>query len=269
VKQDPLNVRLRSFTHARVGLGRVGMAQPVKAFLDFQLGFARAKDAIYERFDLDAMEKALEPFSTTRVESDVRDRSEYLRRPDLGRRLSERSMERLGAVEEQQIDLLIVVADGLAPAAAAYAPELIHRYHAALPGLRIGPIILASNARVALGDHVAGKLGACAVMVMIGERPGLSVSNSLGLYLTWNPGPGTTDSQRNCVSNIHANGLQIDVAVHKSAWLIREAFARRLTGFQLKEEAGLPPPRLTVQANLAPPQGETEAKDAPDSGSHP
>jgi ethanolamine ammonia-lyase small subunit len=257
VKQDPLNDRLRSFTHARVGLGRAGMAQPVKAFLDFQLGFARAKDAIYEPFDRDAIEKALDPFATIRVESAARDRSEYLRRPDLGRRLSERSMEQLAAVEEKEIDLLIVVADGLAPAAAAaYAPDLIHRYHAALPGLRIGPIILASNARVALGDHVAGQLGARAVIVMIGERPGLSVSNSLGLYLTWNPGPGTTDSQRNCISNIHANGLQIEVAIHKSAWLIREAFARRLTGFQLKEEAGLPPPGLTVQTNLAPPQDE-------------
>ncbi|QCG92784.1 ethanolamine ammonia-lyase subunit EutC [Azospirillum sp. TSA2s] len=232
--KDPW-ARFRSATRARIALGRSGDALPTKALLEFQLAHARARDAVHSAVDFDRLAADLSPLETIRVHSAAPDRPTYLRRPDLGRRLDPASAAPMTAGEW---DLLFVIADGLSAAAVQVnAAPLVHACVARLGHLRIGPVVLAEQARVALGDEVAAAMGARLVALLVGERPGLSAAESLGVYLTWDPKPGRADSERNCISNIHADGLSIQTAADKLCWLATEAARLKLTGVALKEDA--------------------------------
>lgn len=237
--------RFRSSTRARIGLGRAGDGLPTTALLDFQLAHARARDAVHSAVDFDRLATDLSPLPTLRVHSAAPDRPSYLRRPDLGRKLDAASAQRLSADPVAGgWDILFVIADGLSAAAVQVnAAPLVHACHDRLSGWRIGPVVLAEQARVALGDDVATRLGARLVALLVGERPGLSAAESLGVYLTWDAKPGRADSERNCISNIHADGLSIGTAADKLCWLATEAARLKLTGVGLKEDApSLPGP---------------------------
>jgi ethanolamine ammonia-lyase small subunit len=227
---------LRQATRARIGLGRAGDAVPTQALLEFQLAHAQARDAVHAPLDLDALEQALAPRPIPRLQSAAPDRTTYLRRPDLGRRLTSESRERLrGLAKAASPDLVFVVADGLsARAVMRHAAGVLSACFERLPEQADAPVVVVEQARVAIGDQIGEILGAKLCLVLIGERPGLSVADSLGLYLTWAPRPGVQDSARNCISNIHADGLSPAQAADQVAWLIREATRRGLTGIDLK-----------------------------------
>lgn len=232
---------MRAFTQARIGLGRSGTALPTKALLAFDLAAARARDAVHTPFDPATIAKQAAGLDCLPVESRAPDRAVYLRRPDLGRRLSASSAEllteRAGGTGP---DLVFVIADGLSAAAAgSHAIPVVRACLSGLRDLTIGPLVVARQARVALADEVGEIMAARLVVILLGERPGLAVANSLGLYLTWAPRIGTPDSQRNCLSNIHAAGLAPETAAHIATWLIREAFRLRLSGIRLKEDASV------------------------------
>lgn len=223
-----MNLALRRFTEARVGLGRVGQAQPIAAHLAFQAAHAQARDAVWSELDVPALQEALP--GAIAVRSRARDRREYLLRPDLGRALAECALPAAPGA------LVFVVADGLcATGVQAQAAALIA---AARPLLRmpLGPVVIAEQARVALGDAVGEAMGAAAVAVLIGERPGLSAQDSLGIYLTWAPRIGRSDAERNCISNVRPGGMSAGDAAAKLAWLLQAAQGLGATGVALKDD---------------------------------
>ncbi len=217
---------LRRFTPARVGLGRVGNALPTAAHLAFQAAHAAARDAVHAELDIAALQADL-PRPALVVHSAAADRRTYLVRPDLGRRLAG-----VPKIPPQPCSLAIVICDGLsAVAVQRHAASVVAALNEA------GPIVIAIQGRVAIGDDIAACLQADAVLVLIGERPGLSTPDSLGAYLTWKPRIGHTDAERNCVSNIRPEGLSPAAAAHKLRWLIAQMRARQLTGIALKDDA--------------------------------
>lgn len=229
---------LRAATPARIGLGRSGAGLPTSAHLDFQLAHARARDAVHAKLDAariidDITAAGLEPLS---LYSAAGDRATYLRRPDLGRRLAAESRGHLTARPPVPVDILFVIGDGLsATAVNAHAVPLLLATMARLadPRLRIGPVAVVQGARVAIADEIGGILGAEIAAILIGERPGLSAADSLGVYLTWQPAPGTVDAQRNCISNIRPEGLPIPQAAVQLADLLAAARRLRMTGVEL------------------------------------
>ncbi len=237
---------LRALTPARIALGRAGTSLTTRAHLEFQLAHARARDAVHDALDLPSIARSLGDagFDTLIVHSAAPDRVRYLQRPDLGRRLTTASRAALaeapGTVRDA--DLIIVVADGLSARAAAHAAPLASALVPSLvqEGVRVGPIVVAGQARVALGDEIGAGLGARSVLVLIGERPGLSAPDSLGAYFTWDPRPGRTDAERNCVSNIRPGGLAFDAAAGRLRFLVLAARRRRLSGVGLKDDTSLP-----------------------------
>ena len=239
---------LRDLTPARVALGRAGASMPTKALLEFTLDHARARDAVHAAFEVPALIAGLGSLGVPALEvsSQARDRKDYLRRPDLGRLLDPASRDLLAKHAGSPSRLVIVIGDGLSPAAVdAHAIELVRNLvpRLAADGIEIGVAVVASGARVALGDEIGAILGARMVVMLIGERPGLSAPDSLGAYLTFAPKPGLTDAERNCVSNIHGSGLGYDDAAFRIAWLVREGLAGEITGVALKDESGGPTPR--------------------------
>jgi ethanolamine ammonia-lyase small subunit len=242
---------LRNLTPARVGLGRSGASLPTEALLEFTLDHARARDAVHAAFDVAAMMQGVGDLGleASEVASRVHDRKEYLRRPDLGRMLDPASQQSLASRAGRSCQLAVVIGDGLSPAAVnAHAVEVIRHLvpRLAVDGIEIGHAVVASGARVALGDEIGAILGARMIVMLIGERPGLSASDSLGAYLTFEPQIGLTDEKRNCVSNIHRAGLGYDEAAFRIAWLVREGLARGLSGVALKDEsAAQAPGRIT------------------------
>jgi ethanolamine ammonia-lyase small subunit len=247
---------LRALTPARVALGRAGVSLPTQALLAFTLDHARARDAVHAAFDTSAVIAGLGELglSGLLVASQAGDRKTYLRRPDLGRRLDQAS-QRLLAGAGKAGHLALVIGDGLSPTAVhAHAIELLRRLVPLLAadGLAIGHVAVATGARVALGDEIGELLGARMMVVLLGERPGLSAPDSLGAYLTIAPRIGLSDADRNCVSNIHCAGLGYDEAAFKIAWLVREALARGTTGVALKDESSDRTPRRIGAASAAP-----------------
>lgn len=225
-------VDLKSFTPARVALGRTGHSLPTRELLRFQLDHARARDAVYEELDPTSI-----PYDPVILHSRAPDRATYLRRPDLGRRLSGPSRALL---ESGDYDAAIVVADGLsAKAVHHHAAGLLAELLPRLAEWRLAPIAVVLQGRVAVGDEVGEALGAKMVAVLIGERPGLSSPDSLGVYLTWGPRIGRTDAERNCISNIRTEGLSYAAAAGTLEFLMRESRARKLSGVALKEDARL------------------------------
>ncbi len=244
--KDPWDY-LAGLTPARVALGRAGSGLPTRELLRFELAHARARDAVGEALDATSLRAELiaAGLPVLHVASRAADRRTYLQRPDLGRRLDETSARQLAAAGAQELagadrtDLALVIADGLsALAVLRHAAPTIMALLPLLEGLRIAPLVLATQGRVALADEVGALLGARLALILLGERPGLSSPDSLGAYLTFAPRVGCLDAQRNCVSNIRTQGLPPDLAARKLAWLIREALRRELTGVGLTDESG-------------------------------
>ncbi|MCD7443542.1 ethanolamine ammonia-lyase subunit EutC [Streptomyces lincolnensis] len=233
---------LRRHTQARIGLGRAGAALPTRHRLELQAAHAAARDAVHAPFAPDTVAAALTGTPTVRVRSAAPDRLTYLQRPDLGRRLHpiDRSHLPLG-----EWDVVFVIADGLSSRAVhEHAAAMVHATAARLADTwRIAPVVLAEQARVALGDDIAHAMGATAVVVLVGERPGMSAADSLGAYLTHDPHPGvTTDADRNCLSNIRPPlGLTYETAATKLATLLDRARELGRSGVELKDDTGALP----------------------------
>ena len=236
---------LNQFTDARIALGRSGASLPTAEVLKFGLAHAQARDAIHQPFDSEtlAAQLAAVDLETVTVHSQAADRHIYLNRPDLGRRLDEPSREMLVSRRQAPHDVLLVIGDGLS--SHAVHRQAVPLINALLPflatlGLSTGPVVLAHQSRVALGDDIGECLNSKAVAILIGERPGLSSPDSLGVYLTWKPERARIESERNCISNIRPEGLGYEAAAFKLAWLLEQAFLRRLTGVGLKDESDNP-----------------------------
>jgi ethanolamine ammonia-lyase small subunit len=237
---------LRAFTRARIALGRAGGSLPTAALLGFSAAHAAARDAVWSALDVETLAGGLSPLGLpiVHVHSQAKDRATYLQRPDLGRRLDPADEAALAATRPEPADgcdLAVVVADGLSAAAAQrHAPALLGALVPRLRarGLRLGPLVVASQARVALEDGVGAALSARAALVLLGERPGLGSPESLGAYLVFGPRPGRTDAERNCVSSIRPDGLPVPAAAELLEWLVTEALRRGLSGVELKDERG-------------------------------
>lgn len=270
VTPDPWT-QLQRFTPARIALGRAGASQPTAALLSFSLAHAKARDAVHEPLQVAEMAAQLDSAGMVAfmVHSRAADRETYLRRPDLGRRLNDESRSRLlsiaagrlpihehgdehrhnnhnanhnqnggDGIHHATVDLAWVIADGLsAKAAMRHAVPLIEATMPMLASLTVAPVIIVEQGRVALGDEIGELLNARLVAVLIGERPGLSSPDSLGVYLTWQPRVGCTDAQRNCLSNIRPEGLAYAAAAFKLSYLIKGANRLGLTGVALKDES--------------------------------
>jgi len=235
-------IKLRRWTTARIALGRTGPSLPTGAVLEFALAHALARDAVHAVLDVAVIERGLQELNLEMIEteSDASDRAVFLRRPDFGRRLSKISRAALEGRKFPRCDLAIIIGDGLsAIAVERHSVSVVGAMLAQLAplGLTLAPVVLARGARVALGDEIGSLLKARIAVVLIGERPGLSSPDSLGAYLTFDPRPGRTDAERNCVSNIRPAGLSYERAAVKLAWLVREALRRSLSGVDLKDES--------------------------------
>ncbi len=262
---------LRACTNARVGLRRAGSSLATSELLDMALCLAEARDAVHAELSVVSLRRQLEErgLNNFSVRSAARDRAEYLRRPDLGRQLSPASRELLESRQPTQSQqqalngapwsvtdldrLVIVLADGLsAVAVERHAVPVLDALLSLIGsgqigsgqigsgqtgGWQIGPVIIAEQARVAIGDEIGEVLRASATLVLIGERPGLSSPDSLGTYITWAPRVGRSDAERNCISNIRPEGLSYGLAAGKIAGYLAQARRLQLTGVALKEES--------------------------------
>ena len=231
---------LRQHTAARIGLGRCGDGLPTDRLLEFQLAHARARDSVHTALDLDALAARLESawpgLGALHLESRCTDRAHFLTRPDLGRGLAPASEAVLDGIGE--VDLVVCIADGLsARAVEAHAPAVVEALRPLLAGWRLAPFCLVRQGRVAIADAIGERLGAELSVILLGERPGLSAADSLGVYVTWQPRSGRTNAERNCISNVRTAGLPPADAAAKLAWLLTEASRRGLTGVALKDEA--------------------------------
>jgi ethanolamine ammonia-lyase small subunit len=229
---------LRRLTAARIGLARSGASLATAPLLEFKLAHARARDAVHEPLDQARLVADLESLGVPvrAAASAADDRQTYLMRPDLGRRLADDAETSLAA-DAGKYDLAIVIADGLsARAVQMHAWAVLAELLPKLRDVRVAPIVVVRHGRVAIGDTIATLLGADCAAVLIGERPGLTAPDSMGAYLTWQPGPQTTDAARNCVSNIRPDGIGYAEAAAKLAYLLGAIRQRRLSGVELKDE---------------------------------
>jgi ethanolamine ammonia-lyase small subunit len=243
--EPPQPLDLRTLTPARVSLTRTGSSIATRDALDFTLAHAQARDAVHATLSIPSLLEALRnrDLETLTLQSAAPDRATYLRRPDLGRTLSPASAAKLTSNSRQ---LAIILADGLS--ALAVDRHAIPLLDALLPHLAtftLAPILIAEQARVALGDPIGQLLNAQLTLMLIGERPGLSSPDSLGAYVTWNPRPGRTDAERNCISNIRTAGLDYATAATRIAWLCHEARRLQLSGIPIKEQQPPAPPSLS------------------------
>jgi ethanolamine ammonia-lyase small subunit len=276
-------LELRRATPARIGLGRSGTALPTAAQLDFQLAHARARDAVYAALSTECILAELHGMGldALALHSQAADRPTYLRRPDLGRKLDDPSRQILlrhsregqnppgrhlssGTVgpgrrrDDERADIAFVIADGLsATAVNAHAVPLIAAVLSQFGGLRIGPVAVVEQGRVAIGDEIGGLIGADLVVVLVGERPGLSAADSLGVYVTWQPAPGAVDAARNCLSNIRPEGMSIPDAAEALARLMIAAWQHRMTGVALSQRLGQEPPTISKSTSAIPAGSET------------
>lgn len=249
--------KLREFTSARIALGRSGNSVPTDELLSFQLDHAQAMDAVHCSLNVDSLvaqlsdsysilEQTLEP--PVVVSSKVTDRFMYLQRPDLGRQLNDASWQKLEAISKEhnaELDLAIVVADGLSSVAIQnHAVPVISRLVSLMSAdddhqWNLAPIAVVNQGRVAVGDDVGECFNAKAVLVLIGERPGLTSPDSMGMYLTWGAKRGSKDSDRNCISNVRPQGLNYDDACQRAFYLLKEARKLQLSGVNLKDRSAI------------------------------
>ena len=240
---------LRRFTDARIGLGRAGVSIPTKHLLEFQLAHARAQDAVHKPLDITTVVGRLEaePWcpsgSILKLHSQAVNRTQYLQRPDYGRLLDDSSkniLQNHSSATNRDYDLAIAIVDGLSAIAIEsnakpFLESLIAELRKTPEHWTIAPLCVVEQGRVAIGDIIGQLLQARCVIVLIGERPGLSSPDSMGLYMTWNPRLGRTDAQRNCISNIRPAGLHYQDASHRALYLLNEARTKKLSGIQLKD----------------------------------
>ncbi len=254
---------LREYTEARIGLGRTGVSIPTNHLLDFQLAHAQAQDAVHLPLDTEHVEEQLNKisininllsdmdsnelfqngYSPILLHSQAVNRVIYLQRPDLGRRLDSHSCKLLTkSIDQTRVpyDLSIVIVDGLSSLAikenaVKYIQVLSHALAKDNNQWKLSPISIVHQGRVAIGDEVGEILKAKITLVLIGERPGLSSPDSLGLYLTWNPKVGLSDVSRNCISNVRSDGLSYKEAVKKTIYLLKESRRLELSGINLKD----------------------------------
>lgn len=247
LQPDPWH-RLQQLTPARIALGHAGTSLPTRAHLDFQFAHARARDAVHLPFDRETLAATLDKdgIDSLLLDSAAPDRHTYLQRPDLGRQLGTDAIARLEQLRSQMAsapDLAIVIADSLS--ALAVQDNSLGLLRALLPeldaeGWSRAPVLLVNQGRVAIGDRIGELLRARMVLMLIGERPGLSSPDSLGLYFTWGPRAGLTDAERNCISNVCPAGLSYPAAAVRLLYLMREAARRQLSGVTLKDETETP-----------------------------
>jgi ethanolamine ammonia-lyase small subunit len=235
-------IALRRFTQARIALGRAGHAVPTRVMLDFQLAHAQARDAVHYSWAIDAFAEQVRGLGeeVLILDTPVNSRNEYLRRPDLGRALTEGSRTRLRNVTGEDVDVALIVTNGLSSTAVErhgvpLLQAIVSGYRA--ERFRIAPVFLVANGRVALSDAIGSVIAARVAVIVVGERPGLSAADSLGIYLTFAPQPGNTDAERNCISNIRPpEGLGYEAAAAKLLYLTGEAMRRGISGVALKDE---------------------------------
>ena len=250
---------LRRLTQARIALGRSGVSLPTGAHLEFQLAHARARDAVHMALDVEALAQALAAVlppaahDCLLAHSAARDRPHYLQRPDLGRQLDQASRHSLQQLVSLPCDLALVLVDGLSPLAirqnaVPFLQTLLPRLQA--DGWTLAPTVIVQQGRVAIGDEIGALLQAKAVLVLIGERPGLSSPDSMGLYLTWAPRAGLLDANRNCISNVRPAGLNYAGAAYKTHYLLSQARQRGLSGVELKDETASADALDGVQRNF-------------------
>lgn len=241
---------LRRLSGARIGLQRTGASLATGPLLDFKLAHARARDAVHDELDTTQLSTDLAPIGLDVIAtaSAAEDRQRYLMRPDLGRRLASGAEAKLTSHAGRH-DVVFVIADGLsARAVQRHAQPVLAGI---IPALRaekwnIAPLVIVRHGRVAVGDVIASLLGSDCVAVLIGERPGLTAPDSMGAYLTWQPHSGTTDADRNCISNIRPDGIGYADAAFKIAHLLRAMQARRISGVQLKDDSDRGPGQATI-----------------------
>lgn len=235
---------LKQYTGARIALGRSGGSITTKELLDFQLAHARARDAVHAALPVETIEQELSVYGLPilQLASQATSRTDYLQRPDKGRKLNLSSADKLKILHQSAYDICLVVADGLS--AIAIEKNIKPFFNTLLPRLQavpylLAPLCLVQQGRVAIGDEIAYLLNSRMVIICIGERPGLSSPDSLGIYLTYQPKPGLTDEMRNCISNIRPGGLPYAFAAEKLLYLVQESFLKKLSGVQLKDEQNL------------------------------
>lgn len=252
--QDPW-FGLRRFTQARIAQGRVGCSLPTAALLDFQLAHAAARDAVHQEWDVATFAKGAETLGLEPIvlSTPVASRAQFRQRPDLGRCLTPASREQLIVRSQPACDVALIVSNGLSSAALethglSLLADIAMAYQAS--NLQLGPVCLVANGRVALADEIGGLLNARLAVIIVGERPGLSAADSLGIYLTYAPQAGNTDAERNCISNIRPPaGLSYRAAAAKLAYLSEQALLRGLSGVALKDD--MPERSLSGSETLA------------------
>ena len=231
---------IKKFTQARIALGKKGVSVPAKEMLQFKMDHAHARDAVFSLLEMEKLSEELSAFKLPVfiLKSKAADKHVYLRRPDLGRKLDENSIEQLSVLKDMQYDVCIAITDGLsATAINNHAKNLLSSLLPLLnkANFKIAPLCLIERGRVAIADEAASWVNAKLSLILIGERPGLSSPDSLGAYITYNPSIGLTDERRNCVSNIRPEGLKYKQAANKILYLVKEAFRLQLSGVALKE----------------------------------
>ncbi len=231
---------LKQFTPARIALGRAGISLTTRASLDFQLAHALARDAVNIPIDFKELELSLSlmGLESLILNTQAENQQHYLQRPDLGRVLSDATLDCLQQTTPNYTDAVIVVADGLSSKAIEHhALPFLTLLLPQLQAYHLAPVCLVKHGRVAIGDAIAEHYAARLCIVLIGERPGLSSPDSMGLYFTYQARAKlSTDADRNCISNIHSNGLSYKQALKKLMFLINEAEKLKLTGVNLKDE---------------------------------
>ncbi|QIO08737.1 ethanolamine ammonia-lyase subunit EutC [Acinetobacter lanii] len=236
--------KLKQFTDARIAIGRAGCSIPTKAMLEFQLAHAQARDAVYQELDTETLQHKLQSIGldSLLVQSQAQDKQEYLKRPDFGRLLNEESQQTLHNFnygKANQYDVCIVIGDGLsALAIEENALAFIHSLKSQIEYEQwsLAPVVIATGSRVALGDEVAERLNTKMLVMLIGERPGLSSPDSMGIYYTWQAKSGCLDSKRNCISNVRPAGLSIPIATQRLMNLMRQSNKLGYSGVNLKDE---------------------------------
>ncbi|MDE1160891.1 MAG: ethanolamine ammonia-lyase subunit EutC [Acidobacteriaceae bacterium] len=229
---------LRRYTKARIALPHTGASLSTQEVLNFDMAHACARDAVHVALDVDLLEQSLmaSGFAAIRAQSRAITRAQYLQRPDLGRQLAPECAARLTPAEARANTLTIVIADGLSSVAVArHAVPLLTEIRRSIAGWEWDAIVIATQARVALGDQIGALRHSTAVIVLIGERPGLSSPDSLGIYMTYGPRPGLTDSDRNCISNVHPGGLPYYEAAFRLAYLLQQSQQLGKSGIEVKD----------------------------------
>tara|TARA_R110002020_G_scaffold55963_2_gene154995 strand:- start:4728 stop:5486 length:759 start_codon:yes stop_codon:yes gene_type:complete len=230
--------KLKSYTDARIALGRSGGSLPTSELLKFRKDHALAKDAVWTELDVNLLEQEIEglQLSTLKLASQATDRLSFIKRPDLGRKLDQISIDKIPASPKDEYDISIILADGLsAQAISLHAIPFLKEFLPMISPYSLAPICLVKQGRVAISDEIGELFSSKLSIILIGERPGLSSPYSMGIYLTFNPKAGNTDEKRNCISNIRSGGLPYFYAAGKLAFLTSEALRLKLSGVHLKD----------------------------------